>query len=941
MPSHLRTDRSRRFTPMSFGGSVAATLLVGLSVAAGSQLLASADPATGPGAVGQWSAGALAPGTIPPGTCRARVHAAGGGGGSSPGPEVGVTGGVGAPGAVIDATFAVVPGQSYSGSAGGAGTKPLGGSGASGLGQGGSGGTVANSHRGAGGGGRSSGALAGSLVVIAGGGGGGGASHDLSPAGFGGSGGFVGIAPGTAVAGSNGRPGVDGIGLGLPRGGRGGQVAAGGAGGVHSTDTDRNGSPGTGVGTGNGGQGGSDLNIDSGGGGGGGYTGGGGGAATVGSSVTGGGGGGGSSWVAATSPVAGAPAPTGVRGAAGDASPPAGSGASGSVAIDFEPCLYDLSVDTTVSPPAVHAGDTATWTVTVTNHGPDPMTLGDTVDLTNTLPAGPNGGPGPDNEITSFVVSGGVDSGLDRGSVTCSGVAVGAAMPATTNCSRAYGASGAAEAPSGGLRGLDPGESIEITYQQVISNSAPCDTITNTAAVIDRPTQTGAASDVQGLPETSMDSESLVIECYDLGITKTADPAPHVGRGGVLSWTVTVTNGSAVDMEGPADTTANPLVVTDVFPSSDVGPSLLVSDLGPAGPCTLTGSTTTCSSGLAGGEVQVLVYEQIVEAGALADTVIANTAGVIDPAVGDEDDTASAQVIVGVPELTTVKTTTTPAVAAVGDVIDYSITVTNSGNVPISAVVVTDPVADTGSIACAPATPLSLAPTEATTCTATHTVEQADLDAASVTNVAAASGTDPWGGAVVGESEPVVVPATQAPRLSLVKRGEVQDENGDGFAQVGETVVFSFEVANTGNVNVVDLSVSDPLVAVDGGVLASLSPGATDGTSFQATYVLTQRDLDAGQVVNQATVTGTDPNGAPVSDVSDDESGAPGAQAPTVVEILPAQQSAGPAPGATGPAVLPRTGEEVGDLVLSALACLIVGVGLLLHEAARRRTIVE
>ena len=40
-------------------------------------------------------------------------------------------------------------------------------------------------------------------------------------------------------------------------------------------------------------------------------------------------------------------------------------------------------------------------------------------------------------------------------------------------------------------------------------------------------------------------------------------------------------------------------------------------------------------------------------------------------------------------------------------------------------------------------------------------------------------------------------------------------------------------------------------------------PGAVDSTTFTATYALTQADIDAGEVVNQATVTGSDPDGKP------------------------------------------------------------------------------
>ncbi len=111
-----RTSRARLAT------LAAGMLLGGWLVAVPS---VSATPASGPGAVSRVTAGTLASGTIPDGTCRASVAASGGGGASSP-TGVGFGGRGGSP-AVIGSTFAVLPGQTYTGSVGGGGTVPTGG----------------------------------------------------------------------------------------------------------------------------------------------------------------------------------------------------------------------------------------------------------------------------------------------------------------------------------------------------------------------------------------------------------------------------------------------------------------------------------------------------------------------------------------------------------------------------------------------------------------------------------------------------------------------------------------------------------------------------------------------------------------------------------------------------------------------------------------------
>ncbi len=349
--------------------------------------VANADPAAGPGFVSQATTGALAAGTIPDGTCRARVRATGGSGGMAANP---VAGGFGGGAATIDATLTVLPGQSYDGSVAGGGINigsPATNGGPGGVGGGGRGGN-ASPHPGAGGGGRTVVNLAGSAAVVAGGGGGGGGAHTVG-AGNGGAGGttFAAITGGQAAPGSNGTNGIDTAPV-IANGGQGGQVAGGGSGG-NNTGTGGDGVAGTGTPTGVGGAGGDDNSADAGGGGAAGYTGGGGGAATQGSNtpITGGGGGGGSSFVVA-SPVVSAgtlPAPTGVAAAANTTlSTP---GANGSLGIDWLPCEYNLNLTKTVAPSPVNAGDKATWTIAITNAGPDPMTRGDTIDLTDTLPA--------------------------------------------------------------------------------------------------------------------------------------------------------------------------------------------------------------------------------------------------------------------------------------------------------------------------------------------------------------------------------------------------------------------------------------------------------------------------------------------------------------------------------------------------------------------------
>lgn len=818
--------------PRTYLISVIGVALVVASLALVSNV--SADPAPGPGALSQTTAGSLSAGIVPDGTCAARVTAVGGGGASSP-VSAGF-GGTGGAGASITATIDVLPGQSYGGSVGGGGGLPAGGSGDGALGFGGTGGTIVDSHRGGGGGGRSSVSLGGATVLVAGGGGGGGAAHDPAPAGVGGGGGFAGIAPGVVATGQDGQPGVESPGA--ANGGQGGQAAAGGAGGTNTTDGTLSGAAGGGIGVGTGGNGGPDPNFDSAGGGGGGYTGGGGGASGLASTVTGAGGGGGSSWVAATSPTTVGAAPTGVTGAAGTASPAgSGPGATGSISIDWLPCVYGLSVDKAVSAASVNAGGSVVWTVSVTNVGPDAMTLGDTVDLTDLLP-----GPTPTFEILSFSVSGGSNDELARGPVTCTGVTVGASMPTSTTCSRAYSAPGAPEAPSGGLRGLDVDETITITYEQIIANDAACGTITNTASVNDRASTTGT-TDVVGVIAERSDDASLAIACYDLAITKEASPTP-VRADRDITWTVTVTNDGSADMEGPDATDPNPLVVTDLFPSTNVGGATLTSSTGPAGSCALAAGTITCDAGLPADGVQVLTFRQTVAPDAPIGAVISNTASVSDPTTGDDNDSATAETTVGVPLLAMTKTADPLSYDAANDVISYEYVVTNAGTVDLAGpVTVSD---DRATVTCPVIA--TLAPTASVTCTASYAITQADVDAGSVTNTATASADD-----VTSPPDSATVTATQGPAIVLVKSADVA-----AYDAVDDVVNYTYVITNTGNVTltgpfeVADDRTDDETCPAVG----TLAPG--DSITCTSSYEITQGDLDAGSLTNVASATNGD-----------------------------------------------------------------------------------
>ena len=165
-----------------------------------------------------------------------------------------------------------------------------------------------------------------------------------------------------------------------------------------------------------------------------------------------------------------------------------------------------------------------------------------------------------------------------------------------------------------------------------------------------------------------------------------------------------------------------------------------------------------------------------------------------------------------------------------------------------------------GTVAC-PVT--TLAPTESTTCTATYTLTQADVDAGHVANTATVTGTDP------NDTDVDATDSTDTPsRPARRSRWTSRPARRPG-PRAGDTIDYSFVVTNTGNVTLTGIVVDDPLVGAVDCPVTTLAP--TESTTCTATYTLTQADVDAGVVDNTATVTGTDPNGTDV-DATDTDS---------------------------------------------------------------------
>ncbi|MCU1411025.1 MAG: hypothetical protein JWR04_1732 [Rhodoglobus sp.] len=196
---------------------------------------------------------------------------------------------------------------------------------------------------------------------------------------------------------------------------------------------------------------------------------------------------------------------------------------------------------------------------------------------------------------------------------------------------------------------------------------------------------------------------------------------------------------------------------------------------------------------------------------------------------------------------------------AAGDVVEFGFELQNTGNVTVSGLAITDALAGVSVIAYDPwpAAAGTLAPGQSVTGTATYTLSQADVDAGAIINTASLTGV-PARGTAIDEDATATVPLAQVPGLSVVKTAVLTDTNGDGAANPGEQIQYTFALENTGNVTLVNVRVNDGKVT-GVAVTASMAPGQTAMVTADP-YTVTTLDALFGRVDNTATASGTAPN---------------------------------------------------------------------------------
>jgi uncharacterized repeat protein (TIGR01451 family) len=385
---------------------------------------------------------------------------------------------------------------------------------------------------------------------------------------------------------------------------------------------------------------------------------------------------------------------------------------------------------------------------------------------------------------------------------------------------------------------LAPGDSETCTAGATAGVGPHQNTATATGQAVDN---TGAPV---GPPATATDTANYFGSAPAISVLKEVDgqheptaPGLFVPVGDPVTFTYVVTN--------TGDDTLNPVSLNDNVLGAITCP---LASLAPA-----DSETCTAAGGLS-------------TAGAHLNTATASGQGVDDagaPVGTPASATDTANYFGSAPALTVVKDVngqhqpTPPGLfVPVGDPVTFTYVVTNTGNVTLNPVTLTDN--QLGPVTC-PET--VLAPGDSETCTAGATAGVGPHQ-----NTATATGQ-----AVDNTGAPVGPPATatdtanyfgSAPAISVLKEVDGQHEpTAPGlFVPVGDPVTFTYVVTNTGDDTLDAVSLSDNVLGVITCPDTSLAPGGSE------TCTKGGGDATAGELQNIATATGlpVDNTGAPV-----------------------------------------------------------------------------
>jgi hypothetical protein len=429
-----------------------------------------------------------------------------------------------------------------------------------------------------------------------------------------------------------------------------------------------------------------------------------------------------------------------------------------------------------------------------------------------------------------------------------------------------------------------PGESVECVAPYVVTAAdVEAGSVTNEAVASART----VTSDSEFVSEPSS-ATFVVTSTPDVDLTKTVTPTTFAVSGQTLEYTFDVHN------TGNTRLTGVEIDEREFSGSAELGAPVCPSDVLAAGEqmqCTL----------------EYTVTDEDVAAGRVVNTAVVQALSGED-AVESDQSTAEATVADGA--VTLEKTVAPNKFSVVGQVLQYTFAISNTGETRLGGVGV-DERDFTGSGELEePVCPADeLAAGERMVCTLAYTVTDEDVAAGRVVNSAVAQATSGSGLVESAESSAEAILVDKA--LTLIKT-----VSPGSFSAAGDDLLYSFQITNNSEVTISDLLVEELEFTGTGDLSAVDCPttelAAGESTVCTARYEVTSADVTAGRVTNTAQVTGESSEGQRIT--SDDST------------AWAAQEARG----------LAFTGFSVGVWVAPAAGVLVL-MGLAFVVTARRR----
>ena len=387
-----------------------------------------------------------------------------------------------------------------------------------------------------------------------------------------------------------------------------------------------------------------------------------------------------------------------------------------------------------------------------------------------------------------------------------------------------------------------------------------------------------------------------------------------IGLGDTVSYTVLIQNTGNLTLNAVSvsdtltDASSNSLTIS--------GPTFVSADQGSIAGTLKVSETATYSA-------SYTLEQSAVDSGKVINYVVAtgsSTVAVVTDTSDDGDDTDSNTVsdvteliITASPTLEVTKTASVTDVngngsTGEGDLITYTITIENKGNVSLSGLTVTDTILDgdgaslaltttpTFVSASGGSTSSTLIPSGVSTFTATYSISNQSANTPLVSNSAVAIASSPGQSNNVSDTSDDPTTATPndttnvtmaaIPGIEATKTASVTDVNGNGVNDLNDIITYTITIENTGNVTLTSVTLSDTLKDSNGNIytydvsptLVSATPGSNATTlsesgvaTFTVSYTIGSPELLASKLINSLVAKASSPGQSNnVTDTSDD-----------------------------------------------------------------------